>query len=169
MRPDDVRAAASDVTIRQALADEPVSTALIAELDAELREAYEPAHMHGLHPGEARDPALRFFVVEADGEPVGCGALRVLEPGAAELKRMFVRRAHRRRGLARHLLQHLECVAAEDGIRRLRLETGTHQHAAIALYRAAGYYDIPAYGEYVGSPVSVCMEKTLALPESADA
>ena len=58
-------------------------------------------------------------------------------------------------------------MAARDGVRRLRLETGAAQPAALALYRAAGYVDIPPYGEYVGSAVSVCMEKALAGPPDA--
>ena len=154
-------------TIRPAFADDPVSAELIAELDAELARAYQPADMHGLHPGEARNPALRFFLLELDGVPVGCGALRVLAPGVAELKRMFVRRPHRGRGLGRQLLRQLEQEAARGGIRLLRLETGPQQRVAIALYHAAGYCDIPPYGEYVGSRVSICMEKVLA--ERSDA
>lgn len=67
--------------------------------------------------------------------------------GVTELKRMFVRPAHRGHGFARDLLTQLEGVATAAGIRRLRLETGTAQHAALALYRSSGYADIPAYGE----------------------
>lgn len=117
--------------------------------------------MHGLHPGEEADPRLKFFLLELDGEVIGCGALRDLGSGVAELKRMFVRPAHRGRGFARDLLAQLESVATAAGVRRLRLETGTAQHAALSLYRTAGYTDILAYGEYVGSPTSICMEKEL--------
>jgi putative acetyltransferase len=132
---------------------------MIQELDAELSQAYTREQMHGLHPGEEADPRLRFFLLELDGDVIGCGALRDLGSDVAELKRMFVHPAHRGRGYARDLLTELEGVAAAAGIRRLRLETGTAQHAAISLYRTSGYADIPAYGEYVGSPTSVCMEK----------
>ena len=147
--------------IRAAAASDPRSIALIRELDAELSQAYTREQMHGLHPGEEVDPRLKFFLLEMDGEIIGCGALRDLEAGVAELKRMFVRPAHRRHGFSRDLLTQLEGVAAAAGIRRLRLETGVAQRAALSLYRTAGYTDIPAYGEYVGSPTSICMEKEL--------
>lgn len=149
-------------SIRAASASDPRSVALIRELDAELSQSYTPAQMHGLHPGEESDPRLRFFLLALGGEVIGCGALRELEPGVAELKRMFVRPAHRGRGYSRDLLAQLEQAAAAAGIRRLRLETGSVQHAALSLYRTAGYVDIPAYGEYSGSLTSICMEKKLA-------
>jgi GNAT superfamily N-acetyltransferase len=138
------------------------SVALIAELDAELARHYPREHMHGLHPNEETDPRLRFFVLEVDDKVVGCGALREVAPGMAELKRMFVRPAERGRGYGRLLLEHLEREAAGTGIGRLRLETGPAQREAIALYRSAGFVDIPLYGEYIGSPVAVCMEKQLS-------
>jgi putative acetyltransferase len=147
--------------IRATAASDPRSVELIHELDAELSQAYTPEQMHGLHPGEEADPRLKFFLFELDGTVIGCGALRELETGMAELKRMFVRPVHRGRGYSRDLLAQLESVAAAAGIHSLRLETGTAQHAALALYRSAGYTDIPAYGEYIGSPTSICMEKVL--------
>ena len=153
------------VTLHPISASHPESVALIAELDAELARHYPREHMHGLHPNEETDPRLRFFVLEADGKVVGCGALRELEPGIAELKRMFVHPSARGRGYGRALLGHLEREAAGAGIERLRLETGPEQLAAIALYRSAGFVDIPLYGEYVGSPVAVCMEKRI--PQSS--
>ena len=132
---------------------------MIRELDAELSESYTPEQMHGLHPGEESDPRLRFFLLELNEVAIGCGALRELEDGVAELKRMFVQPTHRGRGFSRDLLAQLERAAGASGIRRLRLETGTAQHAALSLYRTSGYGDIAPYGEYVGSLTSVCMEK----------
>jgi putative acetyltransferase len=148
-------------TIRAVAASDPRSVDVIGELDGELSRSYSREQMHGLHPGEEADPRLKFFLLELDGTVIGCGALRELESGVAELKRMFVRPAHRGRGYSRDLLTQLEAVAAASGIRRLRLETGTAQRAALSLYRSAGYADIPPYGEYIGSPTSICMEKAL--------
>jgi len=149
-------------SLRQLPPDDPTSLALIAELDAELGRQTPREHMHGLHAGEEHDPRLRFFVVEEQGESIGCGALRVLEPGVAELKRMFVRRPFRGRGFGRQLLEQLERRAQDAGIHTLRLETGWMLEDALALYRAAGYTEIPLYGEYIGSPYSLCMEKRFA-------
>jgi GNAT superfamily N-acetyltransferase len=149
------------VTLVLTPADAPAAVALIRELDADILGRDPGGPIHGLHPGEARDPRLRFFVLTVDGQPVGCGALRRLEPKTAELKRMFVRPAFRGKGLARVLLDQLENEARAAGIRILRLETGPRQVEALALYRTSGYAGIPRYGEYTESPDSICMEKLL--------
>jgi putative acetyltransferase len=149
-------------TLRLLSADHPDALVLIAELDAELNGSTPKEHMFGLHEGEAADPRLRFFVVDVDGAIVGCGALRELEPGVAELKRMYIRKPFRRRGLGRVLLESLEREAATSGIHTLKLETGWMLAEAVALYHSAGFKDIPAYGEYVTSPYSLCMEKSLS-------
>ena len=106
------------------------------------------------------DDAL-YLVVALHGRAVACGAWQPLEPGVAELKRMYVRPAFRGRGIARQLIVALEEEALADGRPVLRLETGTYLPAAIGLYRSAGYVPIPVFGEYVGNPFSVCFEKSL--------
>ncbi|MEV4643002.1 GNAT family N-acetyltransferase [Actinoplanes sp. NPDC049548] len=106
---------------------------------------------------------VSYLVGVVDGRAVACGAWQALEPGVAELKRMYVRPAYRGRGLARQLVVALEEEALAAGRPVLRLETGTYLPAAIALYRSEGYLQIPVYGEYVGNPYSVCFEKSLAL------
>jgi ribosomal protein S18 acetylase RimI-like enzyme len=55
----------------------------------------------------------------------------------------------------------LEAEARRMGLHTLRLETGDDQPEALALYRRLGYRRIPNFGEYIGDPLSVCMEKTL--------
>lgn len=151
----------SGIAFERTLADEPVARELIAELDAGFLKWYSPDHMFGLHPNEERDPRLHFFVVRDGDNAAGCGALRVLDENTGELKRMYVRPAFRRRGISRKLIAHLESTAHDLGISCMRLETGPEQVEALALYESAGYAYIPPYGEYVGSPVSVCMEKRL--------
>jgi GNAT superfamily N-acetyltransferase len=78
-----------------------------------------------------------------------------------EVKRMFTRPEWRGRGLAVKVLNELEVWAAEMGYTRCVLETGTRQPYAIALYRKAGYVQIPNYGQYEGVENSVCFEKWL--------
>jgi GNAT superfamily N-acetyltransferase len=102
-----------------------------------------------------------FLVAYADGGPIGCGAVRRLDSGTAELKRMYVAPSARGQGIGRALLSALEQEARTLGAVRLVLETGTRQEAALALYRRAGFAVIPAFGEYLDSPTSVCMGKAL--------
>jgi putative acetyltransferase len=103
----------------------------------------------------------QYLVVVVGGRVVACGAWQALEPGVAEIKRMYVRPAFRGAGIGRQLIVALEeeALAADRPV--IRLETGTYLPAAIALYRSSGYLPIPTYGEYVGNPFSVCFEKQL--------
>ena len=84
-----------------------------------------------------------------DGTPVCGGGLKRLEPDVVEIKRMYVAESARGRGVARALLVALEDAARELGYARVRLDTGPKQPAAEALYRSAGYADIP---DYNGNP-----------------
>ena len=136
--------------------------ALIGLLDAELLRRYPARSVHGLHAGEEKDPRLLFLVARLNGEPVGCGALRELGPALAEVKRMFVQPGCRKRGIGAKILVALETAARARGYERLVLETGVRQPEARQLYERQGYRAIEAYGEYVGNPFSVCMEKVLS-------
>jgi ribosomal protein S18 acetylase RimI-like enzyme len=78
---------------------------------------------------------------------VGCGGLK-FHPGApAEVKRMWISPAVRGLGLGRRLLAELEAEAARHGVRVLRLETNRTLAEAIAMYRAAGYREVPAFND----------------------
>jgi GNAT superfamily N-acetyltransferase len=91
--------------------------------------------------------------------------VRLIGQGAAEVKRMFVRPAARGRGISRLILTALEDEARTLGASRMVLETGDRQLPAIGLYEGAGYVRCERFGEYVDSPLSVCMEKRLRPPE----
>jgi pimeloyl-ACP methyl ester carboxylesterase/GNAT superfamily N-acetyltransferase len=151
------------IVVRQAALDGPVAAELIASLNAELAAQYpEEGANHFRLDGAEVAPGQGAFVVAWDGStPVGCGAVRLLDDGRAEIKRMFVPPEHRGRGVARLVLAALEERAAELGVTTLVLETGTRQHAAQALYRSAGFHDVACWGEYAGAPLSQCMAKEL--------
>ena len=148
-----------DFSIRREAADSPAAQILIAELDTELAERYPSSAIHGFYPGEAEDPQLIFLILRVGDDLAGCGALRPLGAGQAEVKRMFTRPEHRGRGLGRAILEALEREARMEHYDTLLLETGIRQPEALALYRRAGYSEREPYGEYVGNPFSVCMTK----------
>ena len=110
---------------------------------------------------EFHAPDGYFAVAYEDGAPVAMGGWRRHGGTDAEIKRMYVRDAARGRGHARVLLAHLEQHAASAGVTRFVLETGLEQPEAIALYRSAGYEDVPAFGYYQHAPLSVHLGKTL--------
>jgi putative acetyltransferase len=138
---------------------DPELSALIVAQQRELRDAGEglDGQTYATHDD------VTYLVAVLSGRVVGCGAWQPLEPGVAEIKRMYVRPSFRGRGIARQLVVALEEEALAAGRPVVRLETGTYLPSAIALYRAAGYLPIPAYGEYVGNPFSVCFEKRLGV------
>ncbi len=140
------------------------SRALISALNAELSAMYsEPGANHfGLKPEEVSGKRGSFLVVSLDGTPVGCGAVRLIDAETGELKRMYMAPSARGKGLGRKLVAALETEARALGAKRLVLETGIRQHAALALYRGAGFKPIPPYGEYCLSPeTSMCLGKEL--------
>ncbi|HYZ83555.1 MAG TPA: GNAT family N-acetyltransferase [Bryobacteraceae bacterium] len=141
----------------------PIAQDLIESLNTELVRRYpEPGANHfELETDEVHDGHGAFLVAYVDSGPAGCGALRTIDAGVGEIKRMYVRPAERGRGVGRALLTAIEMEARSLGLRRLVLETGIRQPEAIALYRRAGFAPIDAFGEYVDSPLSVCLAKDL--------
>jgi len=152
------------LTIARADLTNEASRALIRCLNDELSGLYsEPGATHfELDPEEVTPGRGTFLIVSREGAPVGCGALRLLDAETAELKRMYVIPSARGTGLGRRLVIALETEARALGVRRLVLETGVRQAAALALYRRTGFQPVPLYGEYCRSPeTSVCLGKEL--------
>lgn len=136
--------------------------ALLAALDAHLGGLYAPEHCHGLSVAALQNDAVTFLVARWDGVAVGCGAVLRVGDEYAEVKRMYVAPPWRGRNVAQALLEHLERVAQQNGSPMLRLETGIHQRAAMALYERRGFVRRKAFGDYTDNDVAVCYEKTLA-------
>jgi putative acetyltransferase len=146
------------VQVSQAEATDPAVRELCAAQQVELESRYGAGSSE---PPRGIDPAAAFLVARVAGEPVGCAGLKPLEPAIAEVTRMYVRPAHRGHGISRLLLRAVENLAKGRGVTRLRLETGDLQPESIGLYGSSGYQRIPAFGQYVGSPLSLCFEKPL--------
>jgi GNAT superfamily N-acetyltransferase len=136
---------------------------LIAALDAALSELYPPEQRFGpnLKPEDLADGRGTFLVARDGDRAVGCGAIRLLDPTTAEVKRMYVESDIRGKGVGWAVLVSLEAAARQLGVQRLVLETGVYQEAAISLYRRAGFTQIDCWGEYAASPTSICFEKNL--------
>lgn len=136
---------------------------LIAELEAVLNPLYASENRHGYSVEKLIREKVAFFVLRHDDEAAGCGGIQFFGDAYGELKRMYVRPQFRGKGFAKMLLQHLENFARENKVLRVRLETGIHQHEAIALYEKCGYAQIPPFGEYAQSAdTSLCYEKRLS-------
>lgn len=140
--------------------DDPDFIALVRHLDAEL--AIRDGDEHAFYSQFNKLVNIKNVVVAyRDGRAVGCGAIKPLEDGVMEVKRMFVFPEMRGQGIASKILSELEHWASELGAQACCLETGLRQPEAIALYEKNGYERIPNYGQYEGVENSVCFRKSL--------
>jgi GNAT superfamily N-acetyltransferase len=122
---------------------------------AELLDEYFAMREHGMSgyrivhpsPGTFTEPAGVFLVARRDGEAIGCGGIRMLDPGRAEVKHLYLRPAARGAGLGRALLNALEEHAARLGATEVVLDTNARLEAAQALYRSAGYVEVAPYND----------------------
>ena len=119
--------------------------AYFAELDRRSEAGFDPAAGISAEPHELRPPAGVLLLAYLHAEPVGCGAVKHHRDAPSEIKRMWVADAVRGLGIGRRLLVELEARASEHGSRVVRLETNRSLTEAIAMYRSAGYVEVPAF------------------------
>jgi len=97
-------------------------------------------------PGHYAPPKGRLLLAEYEGQLAGCVALRELDAGICEMKRLYVRPPARGKGLGRAIAEHLIAEARNMGYARMRLDTVEPvMHDAVAMYRRLGFREIPPY------------------------
>jgi DNA-binding MarR family transcriptional regulator/GNAT superfamily N-acetyltransferase len=119
----------------------------VAELNRRSERGFDPSVGATALPHEVRPPAGRFFVAYLHGEAIGCGAVKHHAGGPSEIKRMWISPAARGLGLGRRLLETLEACARDSGARVARIETGAVLTEALALYRSAGWVEVPPFND----------------------
>jgi len=151
------------VEIRQVELDDAVVAPLLAGLEDEYRRRYgTTAELAMTASAEFTPPAGRFLVARDGDLTVAGGGFRRYDAERCEIKRMWVRPSHRRRGLAVRILTELESLAVAVGYRRVVLETGPQQPEAQALYATCGYVRAEAYGPW---PNAIAYAKDLSTGE----
>jgi GNAT superfamily N-acetyltransferase len=136
------------VTFRDEPFDGAPARTLLEQFEEEVAVRYpgwRPTAAPSASPEDFMPPQGRFVVAYERGEPVACAGLKRFDDRAVEVKRLFVAAGARGCGVARALLGHLEQAAAEAGYLAVRLDTGNRQPEALALFRSAGYREIPDY------------------------
>lgn len=149
----DAIAAAIDglVLLRVEPAGDPENQALLEayyrEIDQRFASGLDRDAVQSTHVEEITPPNGCFVAARLAGDPVGCGVVKVTAPGVADLKRMWVSPRVRGRGVGRRLLRRLVAEARAMGMHQVRLETNRALTEAIALYRAEGFVEVPAFND----------------------
>ncbi|MDZ8264414.1 GNAT family N-acetyltransferase [Nostoc sp. ChiQUE01b] len=136
---------------------------LLQEHIENMHEMTPPESVHTLNLEALRSPDITFWTAWEGSELLGCGALKELDSRSGEIKSMRTAKAHRRKGVASKILEHIIKEAERRAYARLYLETGAIPEfaAARALYARYGFEYRGPFADYIDDPNSVFM--TLAL------
>lgn len=136
---------------------------LLQEHHEDMLEHTPAESVHALDLTGLKAPEVTFWSAWIAGELAGCGAIKVIEVGHAELKSMRTSSTHLRQGVAQRLLTHILTAAKQQGITTISLETGTPDSfiPAQKLYRDFGFNECAPFADYREDPYSLYMTKTL--------
>jgi len=141
----------------------PEIAAFLQEHVEQMRAITPLESKHALDLDGLRKPEITFWTVWDENTLVGCGAIKSLDPGHAELKSMRTATARKRSGVASLLLEHIIAEATRRGFARMSLETGSAEFFAPArrLYEKFGFTYCDPFADYVHDPHSTYMTRPL--------
>lgn len=152
------------ITITKERPDSTDAIQLIDELQTLLsREMYPDESRHGYSVDKLLREGVAFFITRHDGNPAGCGGIKLFGTEYGEVKRMYVRPQYRGLGLGKLMLDHLSGYSRDRQISILRLETGVYQTEAIKLYERYEFVRRGPFGEYKDDPLSIYFEKRITV------
>ncbi len=136
---------------------------LLQEHLEDMHSTSPPESVHALDLNKLRNPEITFWTVWIYDELAGCGALKELNPGHAEIKSMRTKSEFRRRGVASMLLRTLIEESNRRGYRRLSLETGSMSYfeSAHKLYERFGFKICGPFADYREDSNSLYMTKDI--------
>jgi putative acetyltransferase len=137
--------------------------ALLAEHLSNMRELSPPQSVHALDVASLREPRITFWTVWSGTHLLGCGALKELDDRHGEIKSMRTSAAHRRKGVAKAMLEHIIAEAHRRSYDRLSLETGSMQafEPAHQLYARFGFTYCLPFADYREDANSLFMTLSL--------
>lgn len=122
-----------------------------------------PESRHALNLAGLSQPGITFWTIWEGNNLAGCGAMKELDAAHGEVKSMRTAYAYQRKGIARHMLEHIITEARSRRYQRLSLETGSMDYflPARQLYAQCGFTCCGPFGSYRLDPNSVFMTKEL--------
>ena len=105
-------------------------------------------------------PFGAIILAKQENNFIGCIAIRKIDIGVAELKRMYVKPTEQHNGIGKRLLEIALETAKKYRYKKIRLDTLNNMTPAIGLYKKNGFYEIPAY-YYNPETTAVYFEKIL--------
>ena len=148
------------ISIKRTHSNDPDFQLLVTHLDHELwNELKEDQSTYDQY-NKVPDLPTAVLIYKND-QPAACGCFKKYNDDTVEIKRMFVEKQQRGKGLSKMVLDELESWAMELGFKNAVLETSTHFKTARTLYSTSGYKIIENYGQYKNLKESICMKKEL--------
>lgn len=115
------------------------------EIGIDLKFQNFKSEIENIEKTYARPHGLIIIAYDENKIAVGCFGIRRLEHSICELKRMYIRKVGRGKGVGKKILAKAVEVSIELGYSKMRLDTLSTMHAAINLYQKAGFYQIEPY------------------------
>ena len=115
------------------------------ELGERFEAGYDPASDLSAPVEDLAPPSGVFVLARLRGVPVGCGALKRIDPATGEIKRVWTAPSARGLGVARRMLRRIEAEAGAMGFAVLRLDTNKALTEAHAFYLKEGYRDVARF------------------------
>jgi putative acetyltransferase len=142
---------------------DPQTRALLALHMAGMQADSPPDAVFALDLSGLQTPDIAVWTLWNGAAVAGVGALRILSADQGEIKSMRTHPDHLRKGVAKALLRHIITAARDRGMARLSLETGRGAafEPALSLYRAHGFSDGAAFGDYEPNGFSQFLHRTL--------
>lgn len=89
------------------------------------------------------------WVIYSESFPIGCIAYRKKTEGTGEVKRLYIRKEYRGKGISKELLRTVERYAKEQGCKTLFLDTRITLEPAVSIYRSFGFQIVFQQGLYI--------------------
>ena len=131
---------------------------LTKELDNEYFQLHGEEVLKYRHYNDLKDSHIVLLALNW-GRPIACSSFRVFDKDTIEIRRVYVKKRYRRKGIAYKLIKQLEKLAMEENFKYSVIETGRENTAAINLYKKLDYELIDSFGMFEGDDLCICMKK----------